>query len=537
MPPPPKVASLNIFAIRDSVTEVLKDDYDSHPIKLDDEQIGTLYVKRSNPHPPEWLRDFFGQTVDHDALPLLLNSTSAAVLLVTVSTKTFAVAFGHGRYMLNPAAIEPRFGLRTALNGVNVRHVRSVDRKTLEAVSMYTREQASRESSFNTFDMNVQRDLLRSITGRMLDENLGLTVTGKDAFLIRSRVTLPTLLPKLEEWYDLSQQETYRERFPWIDNIAEISDKATRERLDDRLVHMLHRDDTARIWLAPPEMMSWDNVHGFKFRTPHADVVPELDLRFYFEDKHRPQSEVTITNLRRDKVFVRSNEHDTDVDRWRVYHCIHAEIDDGRDRFILDEGQWYRIDPNYAAELSDFRAKLPRTKIDLPDYDDDNEAKYNERAAKDPQLRLMDKDLVKGIETEARSRIEVCDLLHAGGGFIHVKRYSGSSTLSHLFAQGAVAADNMRFNREFQERVAEKYPDIILSNGRFDANQHEIAYAIVAKPGNDDVQLPFFSLVNLRLFTSIIRRRDYSKITLTYIPNRRASLGTRAQTVNRLGTV
>ena len=521
MPPPPRLASLNIFAIRDNIANVFKDDFDSHPIKLDQEQIGTLYVKPSNPHQPEWLREFFGRTVDPAALPLLLNSTSAAVLLVTVSKKRFAVAFGHGRYMLNPIAIEPRFGLRTALNGVDVDQIRSVDRKTLDAVSMYTREQASRESSFNAFDMNVQRDLLRSITGRMLDENLGLTVTGKDAFLIRSRVTLHTLLPQLEEWHNLSQQDTYRERFPWIDNIAEISDKATRDRLDDRLVDMLHRDDTARIWLAPPEIMSWDNVDGFKFRTPKADVVTELDLRSYFEDEHRPQTEVTITHLRRDKVFARSNKNDADIDRWRVYQCIHADIDDGSDRFILDEGQWYQIDPDYAAELADFRDSLSRTAISLPDYDDDDEAKYNDRAAKHSQLRLMDKDLVRGIETEGRSRIEVCDLLHTEGAFIHVKRYSGSSTLSHLFSQGAVAADNMRFNPEFQKKVAEKYPTIILSNGRFDAAQHEIAYAIVAKPGNNDVQLPFFSLVNLRLFTNIIRRAGYSKITLTIIPNRR----------------
>ena len=520
MPPPPKLASLNIFAIRNNIADVLKEDYDSHPIVLDEEQIGTLYVRPSNPGPPEWLREFFGGTVDVDSLPLLLSSTSAAVLMVTVSTKRFAVAFGHGRYMLNPTAIEPRFGLRTALNGVDVDQIRSVDRKTLDAVSMYTREQASRESSFNTFDMNVQRDLLRSITGRMLDENLGLTVTGKDAFLIRSRVTLHTLLPQIKKWHRLSQRNTYKERFPWIDNIAEISDKATRDRLDDRLVDMLHRDDTERTWLAPPEIMSWDNVDGFKFRTPKADVAPELELRSYFEDKHRPQTEVTITHLRRDKVFARSNKNDSDIDRWRVYQCIHADIDDGGDRFILDEGQWYRIDPDYAAELADFRASLPRTAISLPDYDDDDEAKYNDRAAKHSQMRLMDKDLVKGIETDGRSRIEVCDLLHTEGAFIHVKRYSGSSTLSHLFSQGAVAADAMRFNLGFQKRVAEKYPNIILSNGRFDADQHEIAYAIIAKPGKDDVQLPFFSLVNLRLFTNIIRRTGYSKITLTIIPNR-----------------
>ena len=81
--------------------------------------------------------------------------------------------------MLNPTAIEPRFGLRTALNGVDVDQVRSVDRKTLDAVSMYTREQASRESSFNVFDMNVQRDLLRSITGECWTRTLALASRAK----------------------------------------------------------------------------------------------------------------------------------------------------------------------------------------------------------------------------------------------------------------------------------------------------------------------------------------------------------------------
>ena len=114
MPPSPRLTSLNIFAIRDNITDVFREDHDSHPIVLDEEQIGTLYVRPSNPGPPEWLREFFGPTVDVDSLPLLLNSTSAAVFLVTIATNRFAVAFGHGRYMLNPTAIEPRFGLRTA---------------------------------------------------------------------------------------------------------------------------------------------------------------------------------------------------------------------------------------------------------------------------------------------------------------------------------------------------------------------------------------------------------------------------------------
>lgn len=38
------------------------------------------------------------------------------------------------------------------------------------------------------------------------------------------------------------------------------------------------------------------------------------------------------------------------------------------------------------------------------------------------------------------SRIEFCDVLSDSGQRIHVKQYSGSSVMSHLFNQGLVSA-------------------------------------------------------------------------------------------------
>ena len=49
MPSPPKLTSLNIFAIRENVTDVFKENYSSHPILLDGAQIGTLHVNGAIP--------------------------------------------------------------------------------------------------------------------------------------------------------------------------------------------------------------------------------------------------------------------------------------------------------------------------------------------------------------------------------------------------------------------------------------------------------------------------------------------------------
>ena len=134
----PKAMTLTIVALRDHILspkEILKtlEDYSSHQIELDGIPIGVLYVKPSEPNTPKWL-DFFEDAIEPKQLPLQ-SSASAAVLLVRRNGRMFAVTFGHGRHMLNLEAIETGFGLRAALNGIDADRIRSMDRRTLEAVS------------------------------------------------------------------------------------------------------------------------------------------------------------------------------------------------------------------------------------------------------------------------------------------------------------------------------------------------------------------------------------------------------------------
>jgi uncharacterized protein (TIGR04141 family) len=43
--------------------------------------------------------------------------------------------------------------------------LRSIDKKTFEAVSLHAREQASEDSGTAAFGLDVERDLLRAVTG------------------------------------------------------------------------------------------------------------------------------------------------------------------------------------------------------------------------------------------------------------------------------------------------------------------------------------------------------------------------------------
>ena len=422
--------------------------------------------------------------------------------------------------MLNPTVIEERFGLRTALNGLNPDRIRSMDRRTLEAVSMYTREQASRESTLSVFDVNVQRDLLRSVTGSLLDAELGTRVTGRDALTFTSHVGLRGLLAKIDEWYELSKRETYRQHFEWVDNLAEVRDRARIDILNDQLVNVIRGGEWDKIWLAPPAIVNWDDIGGFRFRTDREaqPTFDELELRDYFNDDHRSQDhEKLLHHLKIDNVFVQSSSYGTDLPKWRVYRCICAELVSDEGTYILNEGQWYRVDTEFAVMVRQFVDNMEATSAALVACENEKEGEYNKRAARMHGFSLMDGQTVQA--AIGRSRIEVCDLYDKDNrAFIHVKRYSGSSTLSHLFAQGEMSAQNMVNNPRFRERAREKFPGAGLAVDGFQARDHEIAYAIIAKPGKDDVQLPFFSAVNLRNTAQWLEAMGF-RVTLTRIAN------------------
>ncbi len=519
----PQAVTLTVIAIRNEISEphsILKEPnrYKSYPIELDGNPIGTLYVKPTASSIPTWLR-FFEDTIDPKALRLR-NSSSAALLLVRRSEKSFAITFGHGRYMLNPAAVEERFGLRTALNGLNADRIRSMDRRTLEAVSMYTREQASRESTLSMFDVNVQRDLLRSVTGSLLDPDLGTKVTGRDALTFTSHISLRGLLRKIDEWYELSKKDAYKKDFQWVDNLAEVRDRSRIDLLDERLVDEIRADERDKIWLAPPAIVNWDDIGGFRYRTDRESQASfnELEFRDYFRDDHRsPEDAKLLHHLRTDNVFVESRSHDTDLPKWRVYRCICAELDYDGATYVLNEGKWYRVDTEFATVVRHFVESMETTSMPLVACENEMEGDYNERAANIHGFSLMDKTMVQA--AIGRSAIEVCDLYDKDNrAFIHVKRYSGSSTLSHLFAQGEMSAQNMVANLRFRENAREKFPDAGLEVDHFDPRQHEVGYAIIAKPGKDTVQLPFFSAVNLRNTTQWLRLMGF-RVTLTIVAN------------------
>src|SRR5450759_725071 len=94
---------------------------------------------------------------------------------------------------------------------------------------------------------------------------------------------------------------------------------------------------------------------------------------------------------------------------------------------------WYAISRDFVTTINNALKRVPDADITLPDYEGPNEGAYNKDLAKTPAPRkvLFDKKMFQ--PAGATSPFELCDVYTADKQFLHIKRYGGSSILSHLF--------------------------------------------------------------------------------------------------------
>jgi len=518
-----KYRRLNLFMAKpladgqtfgDLLTEI---PVDSYPIADAVGGGGVLYVKRSVEKRPGW-----GSLLDEVAgrdIPGLANRSSSSVLLLQVDHDIFAFTFGYGRYLIEQSLFLPDFGLRTALNTLDEKSLRSVDLHTLEDQPVQKKSQAARDSEVSVFGIDILRDVLRAVTG-VPKPGVALThIAGGDAmfsFGVEMEATdLPTLARSIKRYYS---NNDYKASFSWVDNVRKIKDDPSIEALNAQLVQAVSERKPG-IMVTLPEIGSWDTILGFSF-TRHKDRVRPFIHATDYIDTIPDLGRLTIDGLKRDRLFV----HDVDgnVTEHAVYRCIYFEIVDGTKTKIIFDGKWYEVDATFIGRISETLDSVQISALAFPSvevWDEDGKSKiesegdYNARAAEAHGYFLLDKQLVK--TDRATSSIELCDLLTPEKQLVHVKhRKGGSAGLSHLFAQGSVAAEIMLGDKAFRKKARTVLRRVNLAAGDLvpleapKSADYEIVFLILGEDSATLKQnLPFFSKVNLsKAFESLTQR-------------------------------
>ena len=84
------------------------------------------------PHPPTWVP--FVQAAADEQLPEIASQLNGAIVIVERAGRSWVLTFGTGHLFVNEDLADPRFGLRTVLNLVDVDQLRSVGSRVYEDV-------------------------------------------------------------------------------------------------------------------------------------------------------------------------------------------------------------------------------------------------------------------------------------------------------------------------------------------------------------------------------------------------------------------
>ena len=517
--------SISIFRIKDGIIDhedMLKSKGSlwNSPVRIGRSLFGVLYAKKEALKPPAWLK-YFHPTVDFSDLKLRTGG-SAAVLLAHRGRTFYGIAFGYGRLLLKEEAIEPRFGLRVTLNAIEPSKIRSIDHRRLEGIARHTREQLSRSSGIRDFGLDIERDVLAAATGSPSDSSLGNLLAGRDQLTVVGNIPLHALPDHLDRYEMLSKQSTYKDSFPWVDNIAAITDPTVRDDLNKTLAEMLDAGQVEQAWLAPPDILEWGDHAGFAYAPYDPDsATAELELPTWLAFA-RTKGPITPERLKTDRIRALRAQDEAAI-TWSVIRCIVAELEYAGHTYVINDGKWYQIDTNFLTTINAFISSLQPTTARLPLFGDADEGAYNARVAtaSKGQLTLLDKKFPAG---SPYGQIETCDLYSATRQLIHVKRYRASHSLSHLFNQGFVSAELLAQDLAFRTAFNQLLPapfQVAEPKTELQPRMMEVAYAVIVTHGKKQV-LPFFSRVSLRNTVRSLARLGF-QVSLTYVSSYRPS--------------
>lgn len=508
---------LTVCLIKPGIADdaIIEPDCDSEVI----DGVGTFYTAASVPHQPDWLARFF-KARQPTVVPIL-SATARGVLIVAVPVDgvvfRFALLFGNGRHLLQSDVVEERFGLKVVLNSVEPTSLRSIDKLNLGSFAKQSREQIGREGHVDNFGIDIEQDLIRAVTGRSKLPAFGRMISGRDAFAATAKVDVDDLEGFLIMCLQQYRSVAYKNNFDWIDQIEDVKSPSKIDELNTELVTKIAANDFDRIWIAPPEIIDWSDVAGFRYAKPKRgklhDDLSMTDLVVAAEGKA-----ITVDWLRSANVHVVSAKDEEVHDHWPSYKCLYAEVGLGDSMYLLNSGKWYKISDDFAKVVNDDFSAIPDAEVAVPKYSHANEGEYNQAlAAHLANSVCLDADLIP--YGGGKSSIEFCDVLTSDRKLIHVKRYGGSSQLSHLFAQGAVSAEMFVSDGAFRAKVNDKVPDgLKLPNPaeRPDASQYEVVYGIVSRSVKP-LDVPFFSKVTVRNAARRLRSFGY-KVSKLKIP-------------------
>ena len=464
------------------------------------EDIGNIYFDPSQTTYPAWFNTFFCGKLD---CTNVFSSNTRAVLISRVKinrtlTKTFAITMGYGKNMLADNVIEEDFGLRVVLNTIEPSSLRRINKTNVGGNQKTSNEQLPLKSDIDDFGFDIDRDLISTVTGYSNDEDFVVgMITGGDLLSLTAEVDINNLMEFLKKVYNRYISNRYKLNFGWVDHIKKIKDKKLIENLDSNIVTLINAT-SPNVWMAVPEVVDWENIEGFRYCG--KELQDDIDIALVMGTFRNPLS--STEQLQSKRIYAIRKDNGETYASWSAYKCIYAEIDFNGSAYCLNNGNWYCVEKNFVESVNSEYNRIPISSMIFADHlpEHKKECQYTQAFVESDPNHLLCMDAKTISHGGGRSKVELCDILTDDNTYIHIKPYTSSAALSHLFNQALVSANLVISDDNFRDKANQK----ISEEGGSEAflippnPTPTIIFAIISQQQAERPSIPFFSKVALR---------------------------------------
>jgi uncharacterized protein (TIGR04141 family) len=411
------------------------------------------------------------------------NRTSFGLLLVRTDRHIYALSYGMGHLMLDPSRIDPGFGIEFAVRCLEKDRITRVRRQVMDARGRTDENSATSGEHIRGFGIEEFGEIVSQISGQVSGVPLTFTRDGsRPAHITGNDRSIKLHLGRSPEalFSDLQAVERVCARpdplpeFEFITQVRPLLGKSDlARRLDERLDSLLGSEDVRQMALTVPSEARerFDLAEAFRVSVAgHRETVTDLDAESLVRTAKSQVPGRRLEALRKGRVTMFADTDASDpisralpADQW-----LTVQIPDANVHYFYWQGQWYEVGAEYLTMIRRRVTELLSrpTSITLPPWPArTSEDKYNELASEQEGYLLFDKNTVRTKRLRGGG-LEICDLLGPEGQLIHIKRADGrkgTAPLNHLFAQGRMSLETLRYDaaakRRFIEKIDHTAPD------------------------------------------------------------------------------
>lgn len=407
------------------------------------------------------------------------NKTAFGLLLVRTEIAVYGLAYGMGHLMINPARIDPGFGIEFAVRCLDEDRITKVRRQLMDARGRTDENSVTSGEHIRGFGIEQFGEIVSRISGQItgvpltftMDRKRAAHITGSDRSIkLHLAGTAHELMEDLQSIEEVCARPDPLPGLGFIAQVRPVNPKSElAERLDARLDAEIGGPEPGLIALAVPGECRdrFEFAECFKVTLAgNSEMYDELDTgQLVMAVRHKPEGD-RLPTLRAGRVEM---FEDTDgaqplSRKIPADHWLTAEVSEGIVHYFYWQGQWYEIGAEYLATVESRIAEIlahpasvtlpPWTKPGGEDEDHDEDW-YNKEVAKQDGYVLLDKDTVRTKRLRGGG-LEIADALGPSGQFLCVKKADSTAPLNHLFAQGRVAIETLRYDREARKKFLAK---------------------------------------------------------------------------------